>query len=62
MAQHSPCHQENLQKGRYTTQRRARRPRAPPPRRPRKVGFQLMLTLSGYNLVRMRNILAEAPT
>lgn len=27
-----------------------------------KVGFQLMLTLSGYNVVRMRNILAEAPT
>lgn len=28
----------------------------------RKIGFQLMLTLAGYNLVRMRNILAEAPT
>lgn len=28
----------------------------------KKVGFQLMLTLSGYNLIRMRNILAEAPT
>jgi transposase len=27
-----------------------------------KVGFQWLLTLSGYNLVRMRNILAEAPT
>lgn len=28
----------------------------------RKVGFQWLLTLTGYNLVRMRNILAEAPT
>jgi transposase len=27
-----------------------------------KVGFQWLLTLSGYNLVRMRTILAEAPT
>jgi hypothetical protein len=26
-----------------------------------KVGLQWLLTLSGYNLVRMRNILAEAP-
>jgi transposase len=28
----------------------------------RKVGFQWMLTLSGYNLVRMRNIFAAVPT
>lgn len=28
----------------------------------KKIGFQLMLTLAGYNLIRMRNIFAEAPT
>ena len=27
-----------------------------------RVGFQLLLTLAGYNLIRMRNILAEVPT
>ena len=27
-----------------------------------RVHFQWLLTLSGYNLVRMRNIVAEAPT
>lgn len=28
----------------------------------RNIGFQMMLTLAGYNLIRMRNILAEVPT
>jgi len=27
-----------------------------------RVGFQMLLTLAGYNLIRMRNILAEVPT
>ena len=27
-----------------------------------RVGFQMLLTLAGYNLIRMRNILAEQPT
>ena len=26
------------------------------------IRFQLLLTLAGYNLIRMRNILAEVPT